>query len=752
MTGKVGTALYVAPELGNAKSRIRFSQKVDLYSLGIILFEMFYRPLQTGMERVKTLGLLRTENIIFPEDFSPKKFAREQHLISWLLNHNPDNRPTTEELLNSGFLPPKLEDRQLDELLRHTLNQNNSTRYQRLMSSLFTQTVTPVSDQIYDSDCHGKNEVQIIEAARILEHVRKSVANIFNKHGAVFLDLPLLMPKCKIIEQSDTAATFLDQSGLQVCLPYDSRISFARYISRNNICNLRRFYFGKLYRKQKLLGSHPLGLWECSFDIVSDSNTSLIPEAEVISTVYEIIKEFPRLHKCNFYIRLNHLNILKALFLQNGITEPTQNEIYKILESAKSVKDRENSIKQCLLECGFAEHIINKILSYLSIEASYHKAKEILQYLRKTKAEISILAKQAFQDLDRVSKCLQYLGVELPIVICTSLLSNISHYNGIIFQFVAENNRKRKHGGVDILAIGGCYDKLIESMSQYAETSTLPTAVGVSISVEKILYSAIEDNETLDTYPSYLSECDVIVCSLTNTPKIDGLLKVLHELWSAGISATLFSYELNQDYTVEEIQEHCRDNGVNHLVILKDTDLEFVRVRSRDKEWFNEYRVTRKDLCEYLMQKLSNKYDSVKTQESETSLKNVPVNQSSDIFFKFTFVGFDRVLETNRRRKMESIFLHKYKDELQQIFGNKEIQVVIGKLEKSELKSIAGFLELKSTPEEFEHSVQELMSMFQMHGTSVKRICHILQSISSTEVDAVILLYSTVTETYKALI
>ena len=67
MTGKVGTALYVAPELCQATSRIKFSHKVDLYSLGIILFEMFYRPLSTGMERVKIIGLLRTvsNSIIF---------------------------------------------------------------------------------------------------------------------------------------------------------------------------------------------------------------------------------------------------------------------------------------------------------------------------------------------------------------------------------------------------------------------------------------------------------------------------------------------------------------------------------------------------------------------------------------------------------------------------------------------------------------------------------------------------------------
>ena len=61
MTGKVGTTLYVAPELGKrAGVRVRYSQKVDLYSLGIIFFEMCFKPLSTSMERVQVLGNLRT--------------------------------------------------------------------------------------------------------------------------------------------------------------------------------------------------------------------------------------------------------------------------------------------------------------------------------------------------------------------------------------------------------------------------------------------------------------------------------------------------------------------------------------------------------------------------------------------------------------------------------------------------------------------------------------------------------------------
>lgn len=48
---------------------IFFSQKVDIYSLGIIFFEMCYRPLSTGMERVQVLTAVREPSVMLPADF-----------------------------------------------------------------------------------------------------------------------------------------------------------------------------------------------------------------------------------------------------------------------------------------------------------------------------------------------------------------------------------------------------------------------------------------------------------------------------------------------------------------------------------------------------------------------------------------------------------------------------------------------------------------------------------------------------------
>lgn len=66
LTGKVGTALYVAPELMGKAAKSTYNQKVDLYSLGIIFFEMCHRPFSTGMERVELLAAMRSPKISIP--------------------------------------------------------------------------------------------------------------------------------------------------------------------------------------------------------------------------------------------------------------------------------------------------------------------------------------------------------------------------------------------------------------------------------------------------------------------------------------------------------------------------------------------------------------------------------------------------------------------------------------------------------------------------------------------------------------
>ncbi|KZC04854.1 PREDICTED: eukaryotic translation initiation factor 2-alpha kinase-like [Dufourea novaeangliae] len=87
-TAYVGTHLYMSPEQING---LGYNYKVDIYSLGIILFELLI-PFVTEMERVAALINLRKS--VFPKDFDVDHPA-EYDLLKMMLDENPSNRPTT---------------------------------------------------------------------------------------------------------------------------------------------------------------------------------------------------------------------------------------------------------------------------------------------------------------------------------------------------------------------------------------------------------------------------------------------------------------------------------------------------------------------------------------------------------------------------------------------------------------------------------------------------------------------------------
>ncbi|XP_053314110.1 eukaryotic translation initiation factor 2-alpha kinase 3 isoform X2 [Spea bombifrons] len=114
-TGQVGTKLYMSPEQIYSQS---YSHKVDIFSLGLILFELLY-PFSTQMERVRILTELR--DLKFPPLFT-QKFAQEENMVLHMLSHNPSERPEAEEIIENPLfesvsLPGKLTLRQRSRTL-----------------------------------------------------------------------------------------------------------------------------------------------------------------------------------------------------------------------------------------------------------------------------------------------------------------------------------------------------------------------------------------------------------------------------------------------------------------------------------------------------------------------------------------------------------------------------------------------------------------------------------------------------------
>lgn len=100
-TSGVGTRTYAAPEQ-LATPSYNYDEKADIYSLGIILFEL-YNPFSSAMERAIAIDQLKKG--IFPDKFS-QMYPVEKQVISSMMNPDPCLRPTALEILDLDIFNP----------------------------------------------------------------------------------------------------------------------------------------------------------------------------------------------------------------------------------------------------------------------------------------------------------------------------------------------------------------------------------------------------------------------------------------------------------------------------------------------------------------------------------------------------------------------------------------------------------------------------------------------------------------------
>ncbi|XP_043791915.1 eIF-2-alpha kinase GCN2 isoform X2 [Apis laboriosa] len=747
LTGQVGTALYVAPELTTKAAKAIYNQKVDIYSLGVILFEMCYKSLTTGMERIKILLNLRSKEIIFPSEMQQADMSRQIHILRWLLNHDPSQRPTAQELLSSEYLPPaRLEETELQEMIRRTLSNNQSKAYKYLISCCFMQEVSPADDITYDMNLPSRGHINFIAWRKYQEGVKSKVIEVFQRHGGVYLGTPLLIPKShQFCSFSPSSVKLMTRNGNIVCIPHDLRAVFARYIVWNNVPHIRRYAIERVFRDKKVLGFHPRELYECAFDIINPIPDNLLMEAELIYIVWEIINELPSLQERNFTIRLNHTSLLQAVLMYCGVDKEKYQDIYSILRDARDGKFTRFQIQTHLISLCLTDQAMETLFNLFETESSVAKIHSVLKTITRRKGDAAAFAREGLKEIEIVMENIETLGIKWPIVVVPLLVHNVNQHSGIIYQITCEVKWRKKKGGEEVIAAGGRYDKMLSSFKKILERTGMASkeikqyGAGISISLEKLVSAVSETSESVECKYGI----DVAISCMDNHHRGKEMINLLKELWNLGLKVTILDL-----ISLEEILEYCRENSINHVIFLKSGEKGSVRIQSWERDRFQEKKMSNQEIGEFF-QRLDNSIPILNRSESKTATNDNFLSNNNPVNININFILSERdKLSGSSRRSLKNSMIAQMSTYFQRISHKIPIEIFAVFLEMSVVRIIISFLEIDEEDQNFLKSIQVIIDKHPRHKKYIKEICEKMQEVRKEKQRPVLILYSLIDNQY----
>ncbi|CAK5281348.1 unnamed protein product [Mycena citricolor] len=588
MTLEVGTRLYIAPEVQSRKRGPRNHAKADMYSLGIVFFEMNYKFI-TGSERIAVIEGLRQPLILFPASWDAR-LTRQKQIITRLLDHDPDTRPTALELSQSSLLPSRIEDEYFKGALGMMVKAD-SPHFQSVLSSLFSQPQPPARKFLYDMEC------DLPEHASLNEIVKERLTHIFRLHGAVDFEPPLLMPVVDPEDRKIGRAAFIDRYGEIVALPPNLLLPFARLAAKGGISRIKRYHIANVYREGDVAG-HPKFQKAALFDIISTDMASgpLASSAEIIAVANDLLDSFPNLTD-GYEIHISHSSIVRIIC--ERIPADVRMSIMDIVGNNKSSTSQKRAL---LLKKGLLRSTADELETLADPDDDIDT---FLAKLDKVSSSLTNLLRPQVEEIKEIIHYATVAGVTRPIMFHPLMLGNHhAHYkDGILVEVVRKSKR------TDVLAAGGRYDHMISEQATPGQKLESICAMGLQIAVEKITvalaaYQASSVRALVKQERSFgfwsPRRCDVYVVSY-HPGYLQERLEVVAFLWAHGISADLMYESGVADVENEDI---CAREGVLFSVYPRSRrDQLAFKVKSILKG--TEYELTRQELIGWLQQQIA---------------------------------------------------------------------------------------------------------------------------------------------------
>ena len=389
------------------------------------------------------------------------------------------------------------------------------------------------------------------------------ITGVFKKHGAVEIDTPVFELKETLMgkygEESKLIYDLNDQGGELLSLRYDLTVPFARYMASHNLSSLKRFHIGKVYRRDnpQMSKGRFREFFQCDFDIAGGNYGTMIPDAEIIKIVVEILTQLPI---GKFNIKINHRVLLDSIVEISGIN----NDKYRLVCSSIDKLDKEpwDKVKTELIEVkGISEEQAEKLKTFVVLK---DKPKILLDKLMTIKELTdNEKGKKALDEMSILIDYLQILDVEKYCTFDLSLARGLDYYTGLIYETVLTETDE-----VGSISGGGRFDNLIGMFSG----KQIP-AVGVSIGIERIFNILEKHYKDDDNLRSIYTE--VLVCA-AGKDLTKERFKIVNELWDNGIKAEILYYE---NPRMDKQLDYGLKNKIPFLIFIGENELKENKIK-----------------------------------------------------------------------------------------------------------------------------------------------------------------------------
>ena len=567
LSGMVGTYLYTAPE---AARGLPVSSKVDLFSVGIIAFELL-RRFSTGMQRVAELSDLRTQQKL-PDGFAAA-FPKQAALILALTSPDPAVRPAAAELLQSGALPARVGDEHLAELLR-SLGESGAT-YDAIRSRVFAPDSAGARAAARSAALDDESVAAAAAsfaaaaaastalpppgaaAAAAVERATSLACNVFRQHGAEPCYGSRAVGFALTVPAPAGALNVLDHAGALLCLREELR---ARFVSRmaafaaagcQPLLPLRRYEAATVLRA--LPGSQlPREVLQAEFDVIGPAEAPpgaasagagadpgvAASDAETIKVALEVADAAGLARGAT--IVLSHRELLSAVWRSAGVPGETRAAAAALLRSAPLQTSQGQSIAAS--SSGMARDIAwdtlrRQLCDGLGLTTACAERLEVLHRVggepgaaipRLRGALRAAAGSRAASALDALASAVSMLGAmgvpENLLLVAPLLAPAEPYYSGLFFEL----HVRPRSSAATVLAAGGRYDALVSAAWPQGSDSGAPGGVGVSFSLSRLASLA---------GASAVSALDVLVAARGGGGLLRQRVELVSQLWAAGVRA-----------------------------------------------------------------------------------------------------------------------------------------------------------------------------------------------------------------------